>query len=122
MGLIHREARLGQLLGLHSPSQTSWPKANMPRTGLSEPIKRASGAVTGPTQIPLLDQHIQFPKVIIPALFLRDSQAACKEGSRAKKMEEGEIKDTSADEHRYVEVPTEQSLSPLFSVFGRPLI
>ena len=107
MGLINREARLGQLLGLHSLAQTSWPRANMPGTGSSEPIKRASGVVTGPTQIPLLDQHIRFPKVIIPALFLRDSLAACKEGSNAKKMEEGKIKDTSADEHKYVEVPTE---------------
>ena len=36
--------------------------------------------------------------------------------------EEGEIRDISAGEHKYVEIPTEQSPSPLFSVFSRPLI
>ena len=36
--------------------------------------------------------------------------------------QEGEIRDILAGEHRYVEIPTEQSPSPLFSVFGRPLI
>ena len=39
-------------------------------------------------------------------------------------MEEkkGEIRDISSDVHRYVETPTEQSPSPLLSVFDRPLI
>ena len=100
------EAGLGQP-GPHNPAQTSWPRDNMPGTGLSEPIKRASGAFSEPTQVPYLDQHTRPPEVLILASFLKDSQAACKEGSTTKEMEEGVIKNTSADEHMYVEAPTE---------------
>ena len=39
-----------------------------------------------------------------------------------KEMEEGAIRITLANEHKYVEVPTEQSPFPLFSIFGWPLI
>ena len=38
------------------------------------------------------------------------------------KEKEGKIRDISADVHRYVEILTEQSPSPLFSIFSRPLI
>ena len=69
-----------------------------------------------------MDQHTRPPEVLILASFLKDSQVACKEGSRAKEMEEGVIRNTLVDEHRYMEVPTKQSPSPLFSVFGQPLI
>ena len=80
---------------------------NMLGTGLSEPIKRASGAFFEPAQVPHLDQHTRPPEVLILASFLKDSQAACKEGSTTKEMEEGVIKNTSTDEHMYVEAPTE---------------
>ena len=67
LGLIQREGGLGQLPGLHSPTQTSRPKVNMPGIGSGEPIKRAFGAFTGPVQIPFLDHHIRSHKVKIPA-------------------------------------------------------
>ena len=79
----------------------------MPGTSLSEPIKRASGAFSEPAQVPPLDQHTRPPEVLILASFLKDSQDACKEGSTTKEMEEEVIQNTSADEHMYVEAPTE---------------
>ena len=69
----------------------------------------------------LVEQNSRPLKVKILALFLRNSQATSKDGSRVKEKE-GEIRDISADVHRYVEILTKQSPSPLFSIFGQPLI
>ena len=94
----------------------------MSGTGSGEPTLRAFGEFTRPAQGLILDQYTRPPKVKIPTLFLKDSQATRKEGSRMEEKEEGEIRDISTGEHRYVEIPTDQSPSPLFSIFDQPLI
>ena len=65
--------------------------------------------------------HVPLKSKSMP-YFLGTRQASCKKGSRAEEKEEGEIRDISADVHRYVEIPIEQSPLSLFSVFGWPLI
>ena len=90
----------------------------MSGTSSGEPILRAFGEFNGLAQSSILEQPTRSPKVKIPALFLRDSQASCKEGSRAEEKEEGEIRDISTDVHKYVEIPIEQPPFSLFSVFG----
>ena len=122
-GLVQRESGPSHLYGLvlpghQSPVQPSRPRANLFGTGLDEPTLRAFGELTGLAQSPFVEQNSRSPKVKITALFLRNSQAASKEGSRVEEKE-GEIKDILADVLRYMEIFIEQSPSPLFSVFGR---
>ena len=113
LGFSHRVAGLGQP-GPHNPTQTSWPRENMPGLGLREPIKIALGAFSRPAQVLHLDQHSRFSKVLTSASLLKDSQAACKKGSKAKEREEGVFINASVDEHRYVVDFTVQSPSLSF--------
>ena len=62
-------------------------------TGSGEPTLRAFEEFIRPAQGAILDQYTRPPKFKIPALFLRDPQAAHKEGSRVEEKEEGKIRD-----------------------------
>ena len=126
LGLVQRESRPSHLYGLvlpghQSPVQAPQPGVNSFGTGSSEPTLRAFGELTMLAQSSFVEQNSCSPKVKIQVLFLRNSQVASKEGSRVEEKE-GEIRDISTDVHKYVEILTEQSPSPLFSIFGHPLI
>ena len=91
-GLVQRELGSGHLYGLvllghQSLVQAPRPRANSSGTGSGEPTLRAFGELTGLAQSPFVEQNSRSPQVKILALFLRNSQATSKKGSRVEKKE-----------------------------------